>query len=631
MTRFALAPAGDRPVEELIEQCRELGLDAIDVSWPGIDASSADALRDARRGGIQTTSIDLGPVGDLGEVTEQIDEILRLAADTSCRRLLLTAASVPGRGLDEFVAGLQNLADRLEPQGIALVVRAATAEEAPRGLLRSTADLRIVLGRVNRGNVSAQANLTSFGDAAEDGVDAAASLVGRLGHASFGIPASARRTGYDPAVFVADLAGYGYGDVVSVSAGDSAETRKLIDEVGGSERLDQDRIDAMQSFMDTENLNAIVLCSSENVLSLSGYWPMNGTVVAIVPRQSEPHMLVPAGEETWASRSGWPNIHVYQAGRIVDPAFADSIDNILTRVAPPPVRGGTVGIEGPFRAQVPPHMAHEVSGRHEVLRTVIADSLGARTTFLSEQFTRTRAAKTERELRGIRRAAAVADVGLRTFRDGLAVGKRDIDLATEVEAALERFGVGNDGVTRARGYAFVMSGPQTSQTHLDYEFSSARRQRAGDAVLMEMAVVADGYWQDLSRVFVLGEPSAFQTELHTVAEAAFQAAVAAAVPGATGEAVDQAAREVVQDGGLTEAFPHQTGHGVGVAFHEQYPLLKPGSGHVLEAGNVIAIEPGVYIPGLGGVRNEDNLIVGDAAGARSLQAVPHQLSVPART
>jgi Xaa-Pro aminopeptidase/Xaa-Pro dipeptidase len=148
---------------------------------------------------------------------------------------------------------------------------------------------------------------------------------------------------------------------------------------------------------------------------------------------------------------------------------------------------------------------------------------------------------------------------------------------------------------------------------------------------MEMAVVADGYWQDLSRVFVLGEPSAFQTELHTVAEAAFQAAVAAAVPGATGEAVDQAAREVVQDGGLTEAFPHQTGHGVGVAFHEQYPLLKPGSGHVLEAGNVIAIEPGVYIPGLGGVRNEDNLIVGDAAGARSLQAVPHQLSVPART
>lgn len=632
MTRFALSPRNGRPVTESVEQARLAGLDAVEVNWDQLDGPARQSLVQAKARGLQIASIDLGAHSHPAKLESVLDEILSFSAAVGNRRLIVTGGSGEDpSAFDDFVAGVRRLADATEPLGFALVVRVADATVRSTSLLRTNADLRRVLAQANRGNVSAQANYQAFINAGEDPSASTADLVGRLGHATLQGLVTSSAGEYNAADFLTDLAVYGYGDVVSLDADDVAATALLVEELGGSETFDADRLSRIQKFIANDGLDAIVLNASKNIVAATGYWPMNGTVLAFIPREGEPHLYVPAGEETWASRSGWHNIHVYQAGRISDPGLHDTVlSEFATLATKYGVQGGRIGIEGPFRAQVPPHMAHEVSGRHESLRPVLAQAFGADPEFLGERWTRMRAAKTEQELRGIRRAAAIADEGLRTFRDGLGNGVRDIELATEVEGRLEKFGIGRDGTTRVRGYAFVMSGPQTSQCHLDYEFSSTRVQRNGDNVLMEMAVVADGYWQDLSRAFVIGEPSAEIQRIYDVAEASFIAAQKAAIPGATGHDVDLAARLVIEEAGLAEAYPHQTGHGVGVAFHEQYPLIKPGSDHILENGHVIAIEPGVYIPGVAGIRNEDNLVVGSPDGATSLQTVQHAVSVPAR-
>jgi Xaa-Pro aminopeptidase len=631
MTRFALSST-NASTQDLVEHARLAGLDAVEVSWGRLDNAARQTLVDAKARGVQTASIDLGAHADPAQLESVLGEVIALSNQIGNRRLIITGGSGSDSGaFDTFVEGIRRMADLTEPLGFALVMRTADAPTRSGSLLRTTADLRRVLARTNRGNVSAQANFQAFVDAGEDPAASTADLVGRLGHATLQGVENATAGDYSSSHFLTDLSVYGYGDVVSLYTADVAATTSLIEGLGGSETFDTDRLARIQKFIADDGLDGIVLNASKNIVAATGYWPMNGTILAFIPREGEPHLYVPAGEETWASRSGWHNIHVYQAGRIADPSLHETVTSEFGKLADDyGIRGGRVAIEGPFRAQVPPHMAHEVSGRHESLRPVLSQAFGTELEFLSDRWTKMRAAKTDRELRGIRRAAAIADEGLRTFRDGIGDGVRDIELATEVESRLEKFGIGTDGTTRVRGYAFVMSGPQTSQCHLDYEYSSTRIQRIGDNVLMEMAVVADGYWQDLSRAFVIGEPSEEIQRIYDVAEASFVAAQKAAVPGATGHEVDLAARAVIQEAGMSEAYPHQTGHGVGVAFHEQYPLLKPGSDHILEPGHVVAIEPGVYIPGIAGIRNEDNLVVGAPDGATSLQTVRHAVSVPAR-
>ncbi|MGW4728431.1 M24 family metallopeptidase [Streptomyces shenzhenensis] len=629
-TRFALSTGTGLSAADAVEHTRFAGLNALEVGWSQLDAAARQSLVDAKAKGVQTSSIDLGAQPDPRELAGQLDDIIAFSGQVANRRLLITGGRGGEKAFAEFVSGLRWLAEATEPLGFALVVRIADTAVRGDALLRTTADLRRVLAEANRGNVCAQADYQAFASAGENPAHSTADLVGRLGHATLG-SARAAAGGYSPQDFLCDLSVYGYGDVVAVAGPDAEATASIVDELGGTSSYDAERLSRIQTYLADDGLDAIVLNASKNIVAATGYWPMNGTILAFIPKEGEPHLFVPAGEETWASRSGWHNLHVYQAGRLQDPSLAETVSSEFAKLANSQgLLGGRIGIEGPFRAQVPPHMAHEVSGRHESLRPVLAEAFSTEPVFMSERWTRSRAAKTEQELREIRRAAAIADVGLRTFRDGIGDGVRDIELATEVESRIERFGIGRDGTTRVRGYAFVMSGPQTSQCHLDYEFSSTRVQRTGDNVLMELAVVVDGYWQDLSRAFVIGEPTAQVERIYEVAEASFLAAQRAAVPGATGHEVDQAARDVVEQAGMAEAYPHQTGHGVGVAFHEQYPLLKPGSDHILEVGNVIAIEPGVYIPGVAGIRNEDDLVVGDPNGATSLQGIPHAVSVPGR-
>jgi Xaa-Pro aminopeptidase len=127
--------------------------------------------------------------------------------------------------------------------------------------------------------------------------------------------------------------------------------------------------------------------------------------------------------------------------------------------------------------------------------------------------------------------------------------------------------------------------------------------------MIELAVVADGYWSDLTRVVIAGEPTKKQREVYTVVLEAQKAAIEKMRPGVIFSEVDNAARQVIERAGYGQHFVHITGHGIGFRYHEFIPLLAPQAKGKLAAGMASSVEPGIYIPDWGGIRIEDNIVV----------------------
>ena len=141
------------------------------------------------------------------------------------------------------------------------------------------------------------------------------------------------------------------------------------------------------------------------------------------------------------------------------------------------------------------------------------------------------------------------------------------------------------------------------------EITTARKRCSGDPALLELGVVADGYWSDRTRAKVAGKPNNHQEmPFHLVIQAQ-EAAIKAIKPGVLSEDVDETARSVLRDAGYAGEYLHVTGHGVGFRHHEPIPLIAPNGKIQLEAGMVHSVEPGIYSPEWGGVRFEDDVVV----------------------
>jgi Xaa-Pro aminopeptidase len=148
----------------------------------------------------------------------------------------------------------------------------------------------------------------------------------------------------------------------------------------------------------------------------------------------------------------------------------------------------------------------------------------------------------------------------------------------------------------------------------------------GDTVIIDVGALFDGYHSDMTRSFVIGEPTALQTELYAVVHAAQTAGVAAARPGITSRGLDAVCRDVIIDAGYGEWFSHGTGHGVGLLIHED-PFINAVGTVELGVGDVVTVEPGVYRGGFGGFRIED-LVVVTTDGCRVLTSSPKDSPCP---
>lgn len=205
------------------------------------------------------------------------------------------------------------------------------------------------------------------------------------------------------------------------------------------------------------------------------------------------------------------------------------------------------------------------------------------------------------EVEQIRRAQRVAEDALTSVLRGFTAGT-ELDLALEIEWAMR-----NAGAEGASFETIVAGGAHAALPH-----ASPRREAVDldGLLLIDMGAKVDGYCSDMTRTFLGPRAPAEMRKVHASVCAAVEVACAAVRPGVACKDVDRAARAVLEADGYGDAFVHSTGHGVGLEIHEG-PTLAPTAEGTLEAGDIVTIEPGVYLPGVGGVRVEDLLVVTD--------------------
>jgi Xaa-Pro aminopeptidase len=212
-----------------------------------------------------------------------------------------------------------------------------------------------------------------------------------------------------------------------------------------------------------------------------------------------------------------------------------------------------------------------------------------------------RAVKDDAELDAVRRAAALTSEAYARFAEERFAGRTERELAWRLDELFHELG--------AEAPAFetiVASGPNSARPHAR---PSDRKVGAGETIVVDAGVRLDGYCSDCTRTFATGSlPERLQGAYAVCLEAQL-AALEAVRAGATGVAVDGAARRLIDEAGFGEAFGHGLGHGVGLDVHEA-PRLAKESGDTLAAANVVTVEPGIYLEGLGGIRIEDLVIVG---------------------
>jgi Xaa-Pro aminopeptidase len=352
-------------------------------------------------------------------------------------------------------------------------------------------------------------------------------------------------------------------------------------------------------------LDALIVTTPANMRYLANHVGTAGTLL-VTP--GDLHLLIDfrykeAVRTLQESPAACPGLQVWDV--------PDSYDEALVSAA---VRLGTrdIGIEA----------SHLTVARQEwLMRTW--KSRGAAITLRStervvEQF---RLIKDVAEVMTMRRAAegltAVANEAFGAVRAG--VSERDVAAVIE-------------GVLRGSGYerpafdTIVASGPNSALPHYR---AGHRSLHTGDLVVLDFGGVLDGYCSDLTRTVSVGQPSPDAARLHAAVREAQTAAIEAVRPGRATTDVDAAARQVLVAHGLGEAFGHGTGHGLGLDVHEEPRVSKPRSDVPpvrLEAGMVFTIEPGAYLPGFGGVRIEDDILVTET-GCEILTSVPRDLRV----
>jgi Xaa-Pro aminopeptidase len=221
---------------------------------------------------------------------------------------------------------------------------------------------------------------------------------------------------------------------------------------------------------------------------------------------------------------------------------------------------------------------------------------------LVDEVERQRWIKDPEEIAQLRSAQGVTDQAFEDVMEYLAVGQTERQVARELEFLLHRDG--------ADGLAFdsiVAFGENAAEPHHE---PSHRLLEEGDVIKLDFGAMWGGYHADMTRTIAFGSPASQLRKIHDVVREAQQAGIDAVAAGVAGESVDRAARDVIQDAGYGEYFLHGLGHGVGLEIHEG-PRLGRGIDHVLPAGAVVTVEPGIYVPGLGGVRIEDMVEVTD--------------------
>jgi Xaa-Pro aminopeptidase len=220
------------------------------------------------------------------------------------------------------------------------------------------------------------------------------------------------------------------------------------------------------------------------------------------------------------------------------------------------------------------------------------------------------------EISRISEAARIADAALGEVAPMLLDGITEADFALSLDFAMRRLGAADVSFE-----SIVAGGPNGARPHAR---PSSRMIGPGELVVLDFGALVDGYHSDMTRTLSVGEPASDQlVRMWDVVAESQRAGVAAVRAGVACSDIDAACREVIAAAGWADAFVHGTGHGVGLDIHEA-PAVGATSTDTLEAGHVVTVEPGVYLPEHGGVRIEDTVVVTET-GCELLTHAPKEL------
>ncbi|GAB3470909.1 Xaa-Pro peptidase family protein [Massilia terrae] len=372
--------------------------------------------------------------------------------------------------------------------------------------------------------------------------------------------------------------------------------------------------------MREQGMSALVCTRNLNVLLVSGFWPVTGNAIAVVTDEPRVALVVPEDARELAGRGWADRIETYQLGSLdkletVPAALFGTVEAILRP------RAGSlqkIGIEmGPAHlpAGYPSLYVFGNALRARLAQTFSHATLAAADDLLAAQ----RMRPTPLELDGIRASCGIAAEAYRRGAAELRAGVPESDTVTGFRRAYTERATRQPSVSRADSFFYCMSGANAAGAWAAFQQSHATPLAEGVPVLVHCNSYADGYWTDLTRTYVIGEPGEPLRRIFDSLARARDAALAEIRPGVPAREVDGAARGVLEQAGYGAAFKHALGHGVGFAAidHNEPPRIHPASHEVLEEGMVFNIEPGVYLDGWGGAR-DCNMVAVTAAGCELL-------------
>lgn len=338
-------------------------------------------------------------------------------------------------------------------------------------------------------------------------------------------------------------------------------------------------------------IDALLSTHLPNVRYLTGYSGSNGQVLV----GKDDAVFFTDGRYREQARHEVPDIETVIYGGSVGfaPSLADAVKS----------RGlDRVGFESAYLT----YESFERLGSHVPTFVSCPDPVG-----------RLRWVKEPEEITAIERAQELSDLGFAQLLPTLAVGQTEREVARRLEWAMLEAGA--DGLAFETIVAF---GEQAAEPHHQ---PTDRGLQRGDIVKIDFGALAGGYHADMTRTVAFGDPGQQMREVYAVVRASQQAGVDAVHAGVIGKDVDAVARKVIEDAGYGEAFGHGLGHGVGLEIHEG-PNLAATFDEAVPAGSVVTVEPGIYLPGVGGVRIEDMVEV-TVEGCRVLPATGKELVI----
>jgi Xaa-Pro aminopeptidase len=354
------------------------------------------------------------------------------------------------------------------------------------------------------------------------------------------------------------------------------------------------RIERARAQMDDAGVDVLLLSVGADLPYLTGYeaMPLERLTMFVLPKVGDAKLVVPRLEA--------PRVHARpDAFEIVPWDETDDPVALVARIANIPAVAGI--------------------GDHTWARFVLDLQAALPATDFRKASLVTaalRVQKDDAEIDALARAAHAVDAIAVELRDQKFAGRTELDVHRDlVDRMLEL------GHQRAN-FAIVATAEDAASPHHE---PSDRVIADGDVVLCDFGGTMDAYCSDITRMFVVGEPSPEVEKVYAVLAAAQETAVRAATVGTACEAVDAAARGVIEEAGYGEFFVHRVGHGIGTEAHED-PYMVKGNATTLAPGHAFSVEPGIYLPGRFGMRLED-IVVATDAGPRRLNEAPRDLAV----